>query len=287
MRVLLATDGSGDAAAAAGWLRHFPLGSDTQVLVVSVAFLPPSPITFPQLRELQTAVLAEAAAACEAARGRLAARWTRVDTRVEEGEARERILRVAEEWSPDLAVVGSRGLGGVGRALLGSVSLAVARHAAGPVLVTRGEPRAVRRVLVGVDGSAYSDRALAFLGRLPLERESEVTLLAVAERVWVPTTLPGFVAETLRGAGAELDRRRREALEGLLQRSGATLGGGARVASLATVGDPARELVALADQADLVVVGSRGLGPVGRLVLGTVSERVLHGAPCPVLIVKG
>lgn len=287
MRVLLATDGSPDAGAAAEWLAHFPLPEDARALAVSVAFLPPSPITFPQLRELQAAVLAEAAAACESARAPLARRFKVVDTRVDEGEARERLLRVAEEWGPDLLAVGSRGLGGVARALLGSVSLALARHAACPVLVTRGEPRAIRRILVGVDGSPDAARALAFLGRLPLEPEAEVTLLAVAERVWIPTTVPGFVAETLRGAGAELDRRRGEELDGLLQRARGALGGGIRVTTLTTVGDPAHEIMALAEGADLVVVGSRGLGSVRRLVLGTVSERVLHGAPCPVLVVKG
>ena len=51
-------------------------------------------------------------------------------------------------------------------------------------------------------------------------------------------------------------------------------------------GDPARRLLERAAAADLLVVGSRGLGAVRRLLLGTVSEKVLQHAPCPVLIVK-
>jgi nucleotide-binding universal stress UspA family protein len=52
------------------------------------------------------------------------------------------------------------------------------------------------------------------------------------------------------------------------------------------VGDPARALLELAATADLLVVGSRGLGAVRRVLLGSVSEKVLQHAPCPVLIVR-
>jgi len=55
------------------------------------------------------------------------------------------------------------------------------------------------------------------------------------------------------------------------------------------VGHPPTEIVEAASKpdVDLVVVGARGLGPLGRLVLGSVSDRVVHHAPCPVLVVKG
>jgi nucleotide-binding universal stress UspA family protein len=52
------------------------------------------------------------------------------------------------------------------------------------------------------------------------------------------------------------------------------------------MGDPAQHLVERVPAPDLLVVGSRGLGAVRRLLLGTVSEKVLQHAPCPVVIVK-
>jgi nucleotide-binding universal stress UspA family protein len=63
----------------------------------------------------------------------------------------------------------------------------------------------------------------------------------------------------------------------------------ARVEGSAILGHPAQEIIALASGSgvSLVVVGARGHGAVKRLVLGSVSERVLHHAPCSVLVVKG
>jgi len=53
------------------------------------------------------------------------------------------------------------------------------------------------------------------------------------------------------------------------------------------IGSPAGEILKSAERADLVVVGARGLGPIDRLLVGSVSERVLHHAGCAVLVVKG
>ena len=56
----------------------------------------------------------------------------------------------------------------------------------------------------------------------------------------------------------------------------------------ARIGDPVREILGLAEEigADLIVLGSHGYGAMGRLLIGSVSEAVLHGARCPVLIVR-
>jgi nucleotide-binding universal stress UspA family protein len=92
--------------------------------------------------------------------------------------------------------------------------------------------------------------------------------------------------------GAAVDAmvlERRSRLEGVLSRVASRFK--ERVASLessAIVGRPAEEIVAAAREpgVDLVVMGARGLGPVRRLALGSVSDRVLRRADCPVLIVK-
>jgi nucleotide-binding universal stress UspA family protein len=77
-------------------------------------------------------------------------------------------------------------------------------------------------------------------------------------------------------------------LDKQLARAEAALRGVAgRVERSTVVGQPAVEILAAADEgADLVIVGARGLGTLGRLVLGSVSDRVVDHAPCPVLVVK-
>ena len=80
--------------------------------------------------------------------------------------------------------------------------------------------------------------------------------------------------------------REQGTLRDVLMRAASRLEGRPGVHTHTPVGDPARQLLEMAATADLVVVGSRGLGAVRRLLLGSVSEKVLQHAPCPVLIVK-
>jgi nucleotide-binding universal stress UspA family protein len=170
--------------------------------------------------------------------------------------------------------------------LLGSVSLTAARHLACSVLVVQGPSRPIQRIVVGVDGSEESRRALNFVESLPLGPDVEIHLVAVTALL-VPTSLSFAAREALRPHMAEMYGRQHGGLRDVLIRAASRLRG--RQASAHThtpVGDPARLLLEMAATADLIVVGSRGLGAVRRLLLGTVSEKVLHHAPCPVLIVK-
>jgi nucleotide-binding universal stress UspA family protein len=84
-------------------------------------------------------------------------------------------------------------------------------------------------------------------------------------------------------------RVRQEELRGVLAGLEANLHGkGPAVESAVVIGSPSQEILTAANEpgVDLVVVGARGLGPIKRLVLGSVSERVVHHAPCAVLVVK-
>ncbi len=286
LRVLLATDGSPDARHAAEWLTRFPLAQGSTILVLSAVTIPPSPITFPALRELQLSLFAEGRRACDEAADLLRARWPAIDISVVDGDPREQILRAAETWQPDLAVLGRRGLGGLERLLLGSVSLTAARHLPCSVLIPHGPPRAIRRVVVGVDGSQPSRRAVDFVATLALEPGMELDVVAVAESLLVPASLSFAAREALRSLTAEVNEQEQARLRDGLGRATAALGERARVNTHTPLGDPARQLLERATAADLLVVGSRGLGAIRRLLLGTVSEKVLQHAPCPVLIVK-
>jgi nucleotide-binding universal stress UspA family protein len=289
MRVLLATDGSKDARAAAEYLKDFPLPGSATIRVMTVVTLPPSALDVPPVAAFNESLLAEGRRVVEEACTLLGPRAA-VEERVIQGNPKEEIVRAAEEWPADLVVVGGRGLGGVRGFLLGSVSQTVARHVHCPVLVVKGRARPLASVLIATDGSDGANEAIRFLLSLPLVRNTKVRLLSAVESTPYPASAPKMIRAQLKGMIAQLERERRAEVEKVLDRAARELK--ARVTRLTRsmpTGHPAREIVAAAASfdADLVVVGARGLGGMKRLLLGSVSERVLHHARCPVLIVKG
>ena len=204
-----------------------------------------------------------------------------------EGDPREEIVRMADAWPADLVVLGARGLRPLQRALLGSVSTAVVHHVHCPVLVVRGRRRGLRTIVLGVDGSPDSLGAAGFLGSLPLDPGLRVTLLGV---VVPPPVLPAaelatgplFLDKALTQWEGEVERA--------LDRIGATFKAeGVVIERRVLIGQAGEEIVSTANAvgADLVVVGARGHGAFKRLLLGSVSEYVLHHAECPVLVVRG
>jgi nucleotide-binding universal stress UspA family protein len=272
MRVLLATDGSIDSRRATRWLREFTLPSGTAVLVLTVATLTDPPRDSQSMAELRQKLRLRARRTADTAAKTLRRRWPKIETLVIEGDPRVGIVHVAEERRADMIVVGARGLGAVKRFLVGSTSLAVARYAPCPVAIVRGRPKKATRVLVAVDGSAASRAAVRFLSIFELVREAHVGVLHV---------LPKTARSRRRAPHAEATR--------LLGRMAARLEDATYpVERLLAEGDPAREIARVANKsnADLVVLGARGLRTIGRLLLGSVSETVLHHLGRPLVIVR-
>jgi len=289
VRILLATDGSRDSRAAAAYLKLLPLPPSTVVRIVTVAPLPVFAADVTSVSELKGAVIDRARDVVDQSRVALADRGFNIETDVALGDPRAEIVRQAEEWKADLVVVGARGLGAIKRLLLGSISDAVARHAPCPVLVVKGRRRRLGSVLLAVDGSDDSSRAVRFLESLALPRQTRLRLLGVVERLRYPTAAPSATRGKLRQILQELEDERRSELDRALQSAAGQLGDKlARVNRYTPTGDAAEEIVVTARDfdTDLVVVGARGLGGVERALLGSVSEKVLHHARCPVLIVK-
>ena len=289
LRVVLATDGSTDARAAGDWLGHFPLPASTRVLVVAVATLPPSPLDIPTVREFYESLRGEARRAAEDSATALAPRFERTETRVVEGDPREVLVRVAREWDADLLVVGARGLGAVKRFLLGSVSTTVLHHAPCSLLVARGTPGILRKVLVAVDASAHSLAAARFVASLPLSPALGIRLLSVVEPPRFPAPGAAMLAATAREVLAGWTPARKRQLAETLRRLELEFKG--KVASVnwsVEEGPPAETIINAASEpgVDLVVVGARGLGSVERLFIGSVSERVVHQVERPILVVR-
>jgi nucleotide-binding universal stress UspA family protein len=288
MRILLATDGSNEARAAAEWLRDFPLPADTSVLVVTVMH----PGAVPA--EVKSSLEADAYEVVETARRIVAERFPNAEGKVLPGDPRTTILQLADEWRADVVAMGARGLGAFAGMVLGSVSSGVARHSKCSVLVTKGSPRNLRLAMAAVDGSSDALSALRTFCALPLPASLRVRLLAVAERPYYPSTAPGFVRPMISAAINDIIRERTTELEKLLvklegecqmQTKGPK---GPVFEHQVVVGNPTSTVVEEVNrsQADLVVVGARGLGAFQRVLLGSVSESVMHNAACPILIVK-
>lgn len=287
MRVLVGTDGSRDARDAVEWLLDFPLPAECSLVTVTAVAWPGG------YDEMVTAagvhLRAEAEGVARAASARLATRWSRVSSRVVEGDPRDVLIEAAAGEGADLAVVGGRGLGAVAAWLLGSVSMALARGAPCPVLVCKGEPRRIRSVTVALDGSEHARAALRFFTALPVPTDLRLHLVAAAAPLRYPSTAPGVLGPHLLGAMKEHEREQLAGLERMLAEAAAELRPrNAAVTATALVGPAPSVILGEAEKhaSDLIVVGARGLGVVKRLLLGSVSEAVLRQAACPVLIVR-
>jgi nucleotide-binding universal stress UspA family protein len=198
------------------------------------------------------------------------------------------IVELAEDVGAGLVIVGSRGLEGMKRALQGSVSASVVRHAHCPVLVVRGRPLVgATRILLGTDGSEEARNAAPAALELAQKLDSELHVTYVGPMPERRGGLVRYSVDLPPEVVASFEEQARSTLEEQVEKMGE--GGGEIMQSHTRVGSPGAEIVALAEElgAGLVVVGSRGLGGVRRALIGSVSDSVVRHAHCPVLVVRG
>ncbi|MBX5442034.1 MAG: universal stress protein [Solirubrobacteraceae bacterium] len=186
--------------------------------------------------------------------------------------------RVAAREGAELLVVGSSHRGRLGRTLLGGHTERALAGAPCPVAVAprglAGSGWSPRQVVAAFDGSDEAHEALALARRLAARAGARLKLVGVAvgplDR-WEYQYTPDWREVEQRREAELRDRLRDEA------------GEGADVEL--RLGDAAEQLLDVAAEADLLVLGSRGYGPVRRVLLGSVSGRVVRDAPCPVIVV--
>jgi nucleotide-binding universal stress UspA family protein len=311
MKILIGYDGSGCAEAALDDLQRGGLPSEAEALVLSVTevFLPPPPPSSYEILEQARAVhvpaditrvyskdspaVQEAQSLAEHAATRLRANFPgwEITAQASAGSPKRELVRQADEWKPDLIVVGSHGRSAAERLVLGSVSQGVLTYARCSVRVDRGrveEPNTPVRIIVGVDGSPASTTAVNEVESRVWLPNSEVRVIAANDPL-TPTLVGRFIPPVAKII-EESNQADREWLKKILENSCQRLRQSElKVLTEIREGDPKRVLVDAAEEwgADCIFVGSIGFGnPFERFVLGSVSASVAARAHCSVEVVR-
>ncbi|MCO1617813.1 MULTISPECIES: universal stress protein [Micromonospora] len=192
----------------------------------------------------------------------------RITGEIIDGEAAAVLL--GESPTAAVIVLGDRGLGGFAALVVGSVAVQVASYADCPVLIARGTARADGPVVVGVDGSTLSRAAVEFAAETASARGAPLHVVHARP------------APRGRDDRAEEDERvLTEALAGIGERWPDLT-----VHAEAVRAKPVAALTTASAGAQLVVVGRQGRGELGGLLLGSVSQGILHRSACPVAVVR-
>lgn len=208
----------------------------------------------------------------------------RVTTKLAHGLPWEQIVEVLEREPFDLAVIGTHGRTGLSRILLGSVAEKVVRHAPCSVLAVHphDEPRPYSHVLCPVDFTPSSRHALDLATSLVRPGGAGITLLHVLEIPVAysgPITIADFARDLDGRAARELDRWAARAREQVT----------VPVETQTRVGYAGAQALSEIDgdrTVDLVVVGSHGRTGIKRALLGSVAEKIVRHAKCPVLVAR-
>ena len=206
-------------------------------------------------------------------------------TEILTGTPTKTIVDYSATLGADLIVMGTHGRSGMAHLLLGSVAERVVRLAAAPVLTIRRPAGTVKRILVPTDFSATADAALDYAYVVAERFDASIQLLHVLDD---PFASEGLSAEAYIG-GAPVLRSAllRDAQSRLAHRS-ASREQGLSVGSEVLFGHGAKTIAEYASQLaiDLIVMGTHGRTGIAHLVLGSVAERLVRIAPCPVLTVR-
>ena len=140
-------------------------------------------------------------------------------------------------------------------------------------------------ILVGVDGSDHSHRALAWAMRQAVQQHAPLTVLAVRPDPVRPATGIYWGVHNYPEDSHNAEAASKAVQESVDQVANEIGGRPPEVAVNVATGDPAEELIRASQDADMVVLGRRGSGGFATLLLGSVSGKVMHHAACPVMVV--
>src|SRR5690349_6600228 len=311
MKILIGYDGSECADAALDDLTQAALPATVEAHIMSVAevWLPPRPPSSYEIieearnanspAELQRdfakhcAAAKEALALAERARDRVQAKFPNWKVSVDSscGSPAWELVAKADEWKPDLIVVGSHGRTALGRFVMGSVSQRVLTEALCSVRIARGrveEPNSPVRIIVGTDGSPASEEALQAVACRKWPPQSEVKVVLVDDPL-----APDFWEKIIPPLERMIEEERQQErawVEEIWKRSLDILRAPEiKVTCVLREGDPKQQLCKAAEEwgADCIFVGSAGFSNrFERFVLGSISGAVAARAHCSVEVIR-
>ena len=308
MKILVAYDGSECADTALEDLKRAGIGSEADVLVMSLAdvFVPPemntqaddtSPTYMPggikRAHERAQRKLDDAEALAKNASEQIKSRFPSWHVRYEAqaDSPAWALIRTADQWKPDLIVMGAQGHAVFGgRLILGSISQRVLYEARCSVRIGRNSrktPGEAVRLLIAVDNSADSHAAIDAVCSRAWPKGSEVGLIAVVDTVWAVTPNPAepSTMKWIEVADEENWDEVRQILEPYAEKLRAA---GLHAEVLITRGNPTDQILEEAQTwgADCIFLGAKGTRGVDRLLLGSVSAAVTARANCSVEVVR-
>ena len=266
-KLMVCTDGSDEGQNAVAVALELARACDSQVVAVqALPFVPEFQAVAPDLPATLGKAARENMAAIKAAADKLA---VALKTVTPEGQTpHAAIVATAEKLRPDLVIMGRCGKTALARILMGNVTARVIGHSPINVLVVpRGAALAFQRILVASDGSPYSQAAWELALAMAKQASSRLIGVAVApeegdiieakailRRMLTAASLAGVPMKGVNPQGVAPDT-------GIVQQ-------------------------AIKHEVDLIVVGSYGRTGLKKLLMGSVTERVIGGSPCPILVVK-
>ncbi|MGW4489006.1 universal stress protein [Amycolatopsis sp. NPDC004368] len=283
--VLAGIDGSSSAVHAAVWAAAVAARRGAMLKLVQAYTVPEPGMSGMSVTAVRDGFRSLAESGLAEAEGAVLAAWPAlpIERCAAEGSVVGVLLR--ESAVAELVVLGSRGLGGFTGLLLGSTAVAVAGHAPCPVVVVRGRkpddaPPATGPVLVGLDGSPDSNDALGYACEEATARGTRL----VAVHTWNEITPEGVLrkSDSRPEDVAAAERRLVDQQLAPWREKFPDL----PIDVVVVHGRPVRTLLELGEDAQLVVVGSRGRGGFTGILLGSTSQALLVHSACPVAVVR-
>lgn len=274
-RWIVGTDGSDSAANALRWAARHSIGRDVEIAVLSAYHVPASLAIMVVKRDFGVDQMGLAATAGHEVDEAIANIDGLVaEPMIVEGHPGQALVDAAADAS--MLVVGRDGESDFLQHALGSVSRHCATHSTVPVVVVPAgsEPRDLKLIAVGFDGSDHSITALRWAIDFAPEGAQVRVVSAIEHAPWIgqDLTFARFPTEIFQ------EEKRLTAIideidpDGLVERDIA-------------LRDPRQTLTEASETADLLVVGSRGRSPIIAGLLGSVSTSILHCTTCPVAVV--
>jgi nucleotide-binding universal stress UspA family protein len=293
MKILIAYDGSEGAESAINDLKRAGLPRHAEAIVLTIAEeLIPAPTSIGGVDTTFAKSLLEeekdSLALARRARSRIQMGFPGWEILAEArlGSPGSEIIARADEWLPDLIVVGSHGRTALGRMFFGSVSQKVVNEARCSARVARGriiEPYVPARIIVGVDGSEEADAAV---DEIAARGWPDGSVVRIVNSAWTipPASDPGTAVNYAEWIAQETERVK-AAAEGAAKKLRSA---GLKASIVVKEQEPKALLCSEAEElkADCIFVGARGMGRLERFLIGSVSLGVAARAHCSVEVVR-